>query len=74
VTKYAQASSVTITLEGRGSELTFSVRDDGRGFDTRTTAKGARTQNMADRLAALGRSVSVGQFPVEAPQYEVGCP
>ena len=34
----------------RRGELTFVVRDDGRGFDTHTTGYGTGLQGMADRI------------------------
>jgi signal transduction histidine kinase len=59
VAKYANAGRATVTLEERDGQLAFSVTDDGAGFDPGTTLKGSGTQNMADRLEALGGSVSV---------------
>jgi signal transduction histidine kinase len=63
VAKYAEASYVTVTLEESDSRLRFSVTDDGRGFDPATTAKGSGSQNMADRLEALGGSVTIDSGP-----------
>jgi signal transduction histidine kinase len=57
--KYAQANEVAVSLlEDRG-ELVLSIRDDGRGFDRAATRLGAGLQNMADRLAALGGTLTV---------------
>jgi signal transduction histidine kinase len=57
--KYAQANEVAVSLlEDRG-ELVLSIRDDGRGFDRAATPLGAGLQNMADRLAALGGTLTV---------------
>ena len=54
VTKYANASRAGVRLFEEDGALTFSVQDDGHGFDPTTTAKGSGTQNMSDRLEALG--------------------
>jgi signal transduction histidine kinase len=81
VAKYADAARVTIRLSGGNGQLTFSVTDDGRGFDAATTRLGSGLQNMADRLAALGGSVEVlsrlgegttvaGRLPVPAGPAE----
>jgi signal transduction histidine kinase len=59
VAKYAHASSVTVTLQQSDSQLSFSVLDDGSGFDPKTTPKGSGTQNMADRLEALGGTLQI---------------
>jgi signal transduction histidine kinase len=63
VAKYAQASTVHIHLADEGGWLTFSVADDGHGYDPTTTATGSGTQNMTDRLSALGGSLNVRSAP-----------
>lgn len=42
--------------------ITFSVVDDGRGFDPATTPRGT-LQGMADRVAALGGMLDVWSAP-----------
>jgi signal transduction histidine kinase len=59
VAKYASPTRATVTLEERAGELSFSVTDDGRGFDPETTPTGSGTLNMSDRLEALGGSLSL---------------
>jgi signal transduction histidine kinase len=63
VAKYAQASTVHIHLADEEGWLTFSVADDGHGYDSSTTAIGSGTQNMTDRLSALGGSLNVRSAP-----------
>ena len=43
--------------------LTFSVTDDGGGFDTATPTYGTGLQGMADRLDAIGGSLAVTSQP-----------
>jgi signal transduction histidine kinase len=57
--KYAQATEVAVSLLEDHEELVLSIRDDGRGFDRAATPLGAGLQNMADRLAALGGTLTV---------------
>lgn len=57
--KYAGASSATVRLSDGDGVLTFEVVDDGKGFDPATTPPGSGTQNMADRIDALGGSLTV---------------
>jgi len=57
--KYAQANEVAVTLLEDHRELVLSIRDDGRGFDRAATPLGAGLQNMADRVAALGGTLTV---------------
>ena len=63
VQKYANASRANVRLRVAGGELAFEVQDDGDGFDPTTQTKGAGTQNMGDRLDALGGGLAVGSAP-----------
>ena len=58
-TKYAHATSATVTLSADDKRLTFTVVDDGRGFDPATVRPGAGTTHMTDRLDALDGSLHV---------------
>src|SRR5204862_4692294 len=70
VSKYAQASDVVVRLREDRGDLAFAVEDDGRGFDTRTTRRGAGLQNMEDRLSALGGSVEIRSRPGDGTTVE----
>ena len=63
VAKYANATRGVVRLSQQDGAVTFSVQDDGRGFDPATTAKGSGTQNMSDRLEALGGRLTVDSAP-----------
>jgi signal transduction histidine kinase len=63
VQKYADATKATIRLSEADGGLRFEVEDDGKGFDPATQKKGSGTQNMEDRLDALGGSVEVRSAP-----------
>ena len=63
VAKYAGATRVTVSLAASNADLTFSVADDGVGFDPATTARGAGLTNMRDRLEALGGAFHVESTP-----------
>ena len=65
VAKYAGATSATVRLWHVEDELSFAVTDDGSGFDTTQTGYGTGLQGMADRLSALGGSLSVTSRPGE---------
>jgi signal transduction histidine kinase len=61
--KYASTASVTIALSASNADLTFSVADDGVGFDPTTAARGAGLTNMRDRLEALGGTFEIHSAP-----------
>ena len=63
VAKYANATRATVSLAAGDGQLTFTVTDDGAGFDTSTTSYGTGLQGMADRLTALGGDVEVRAAP-----------
>jgi signal transduction histidine kinase len=63
VAKYADATAATIGLAHEGGYLRFEIRDDGAGFDTAAGAHGTGLQGMADRLDAIGGTLSVTSAP-----------
>lgn len=63
IVKYAHASAATVTLAEHDGAVTFSVEDNGRGFEPSVTAKGAGIQNMTDRLEALGGTLTITASP-----------
>ncbi|HEX7247831.1 MAG TPA: sensor histidine kinase [Actinomycetota bacterium] len=54
VAKYAEASHADVRLAQTNGHLTFTVHDDGRGFDRDATSFGTGLQGMIDRLDAVG--------------------
>jgi len=61
--KYARASRAAVALSCPGSDLEFTVTDDGTGFDTATASHGTGLQGMADRLAAAGGTLRISSAP-----------
>jgi signal transduction histidine kinase len=59
VQKYAGAAHAEIAVSQRDGTLAFEVADDGVGFDTTAIGYGTGLQGMADRLDAIGGSLSV---------------
>jgi signal transduction histidine kinase len=57
--KYAHASLATVSLRSVGGEISFSVADDGDGFDTQTAKRGVGLRSMSERLEALGGALEV---------------
>ena len=65
VAKYAEASAVTISLASSDGLLSFTVADDGVGFDPHATTQGTGLQGIADRLDALGGRLEIRAAPGE---------
>ncbi len=63
VAKYAEASTVSVTLRHVEEELSFEVTDNGRGFDPTTVAARSGLANMADRLDAIGGAWNLESAP-----------
>jgi signal transduction histidine kinase len=65
VAKYAEAGAVVIRLAATDGQLSFEVADDGKGFDGAKTGYGTGLQGMADRVEAVGGSLTVRSAPGE---------
>jgi signal transduction histidine kinase len=63
VAKYAGASKVEVRLAQEDGYLTFSVHDDGAGFDLDDLVLGTGIQGMTDRVEALGGTLQVRATP-----------
>jgi signal transduction histidine kinase len=63
VAKYAGASAAEVRLAQENGHLSFTVRDDGAGFDPAVTGYGTGLHGMADRLDAIGGDLTVQSAP-----------
>ena len=63
--KHARASQVRIDLQQLDGHLHFAVIDNGVGFDPARTAATSGLQNMKDRVASVGGSLTVQSQPGE---------
>jgi signal transduction histidine kinase len=61
--KYAHATQARICLQAQNGTLSFTVSDDGAGYDARRTSMGSGLRNMTDRLAALGGRLQIHSAP-----------
>jgi signal transduction histidine kinase len=63
VAKYAGASAAEVRLAQENGHLSFTVHDDGAGFDPDVTGYGTGLHGMADRLDAIGGNLTVESAP-----------
>ncbi|WP_328916795.1 MULTISPECIES: GAF domain-containing sensor histidine kinase [unclassified Streptomyces] len=75
--RHAHASSVGVTLEGRGKGARLRVRDDGRGFDptaVRSAGRHLGLVSMRDRADGVGGSLTVESAPGKGTVIEMEVP
>jgi ligand-binding sensor domain-containing protein/signal transduction histidine kinase len=76
--KHAQASRVELQLAFEPQRLRFSVRDDGRGFDTAAVPSQADGHfgllGMRERVAQLGGSLALNSRPNEGAEVVIEIP
>ncbi|MEH2420747.1 MAG: sensor histidine kinase [Nostoc sp.] len=64
ISKYAQATAVTIEIETTSKIVRLSVVDNGRGFDRGSSiGRGFGLQGMQERIAALGGTLTLETEP-----------
>jgi signal transduction histidine kinase len=76
VAKHARARTVSVSLSRNGSQVTLTVKDNGRGFDpTHVTAyEGHGLRNMEARTRLLGGRLSVESEPGKGAAVKVTVP
>ena len=73
--KYSGGHEVSIHLRGAADALTLTVTDDGSGFDVdRVWGKGLGLVSMAERVEALGGTLTVISRPGAGTRLEVSVP
>jgi two-component system, NarL family, sensor kinase len=61
--KHGPCEHVSVALHNGDGHLTFTVEDDGPGFDVQTVAPGAGLSSITDRIAALDGEVEILPAP-----------
>src|SRR5436190_8895681 len=77
VAKHAQASQVWLRLEADASHLTLTVRDDGKGFDPKTSkARATRLgmTTMQERVTATGGMLELESAPGKGTTLKAKAP
>jgi signal transduction histidine kinase len=74
VAKYADARTAEIRLSQTDGVLSFSVVDDGRGFDAADTQRGTGLQGMTDRIDAVGGTLEILSTPGRGTQVTGAIP
>jgi PAS domain S-box-containing protein len=63
ITKYAEASQVTIRLQASGRRILLSVKDNGKGFDATIKKPGIGLENIRRRVATFDGEMKIVSSP-----------
>ncbi len=72
--KHAQAQNVSLEFNATGKELLISIRDDGKGFDTKKGKKGIGHKNIKSRVEKLDGSWEVSSAPGKGTKVNIHIP
>jgi signal transduction histidine kinase len=61
--KHARGLSGVVLSVHENGALTFTVSDDGAGFDSSTVTEGTGLTNLRDRMAAIGGTLEISSTP-----------
>ncbi len=74
IAKYAEASLVTIQLEGRDQGLGMKVSDNGKGFDANMIRSSSGLKNMQTRAEALQGKLGIRSGPGQGTVIDLYLP
>lgn len=63
ITKHSGADSIFFKAESRNNDLIITIRDNGKGFDTRSASAGAGLRNLENRSRMINGSVILVSEP-----------
>jgi signal transduction histidine kinase len=72
--KYAKAKNVDIHIDISRKGMKLFYKDDGIGFDTRTTRKGIGLKSMLSRVEFYGGMIMINSEPNKGMSVEVNLP
>ncbi|MBO9661267.1 MAG: response regulator [Chitinophagaceae bacterium] len=74
IRKYASATHAVISLSMDRHHLSFSIADDGVGFDTKQKAKGIGLKNISSRVDFYSGDISINSEPGKGCELEISIP
>jgi signal transduction histidine kinase len=74
IIKHANAKNVLIMIDMTGDEVTLTIRDDGKGFDTSTVRQGIGLRNIGQRVKLCSGRMTVKSAPGQGCLLEVALP
>lgn len=74
ITKHAQASHVLVQLARHGHEVSITVEDNGKGFDTSKENRGAGLSSVKSRVEYLKGKVDIQSSPGQGTSVHITVP
>ena len=74
IRKYAKAKNAVISLAMNNRYLSFSIADDGVGFDTSQKAKGIGLRNISSRVDFYSGDIHINSEPGKGCELEISIP
>lgn len=74
VVKHAEASHITVMIEGQGKEMRVLVADNGKGFDVKQQRRGIGISNMINRVDLFNGDVVIESAPGEGTRVRITIP
>jgi Signal transduction histidine kinase len=69
--KYADATQIMVQIIQEDDSVSFTVQDDGRGFDPATVTDGTGLQNIRTRVASFGGEIQIDSKAGEGTEVDV---
>jgi PAS domain S-box-containing protein len=74
ILKHSQATSVTVQLDYRNEVIVFSVKDNGRGIDNKSSNKGLGLVGIHERVDILGGDLKIHSLPGHGTEITISIP
>jgi signal transduction histidine kinase len=74
IIKHAEATKVRILLTQKDNSVTLTVRDNGKGFDTKMKTSGMGLNNITSRVKVFGGTIHIETAPGKGCHFNVTVP
>jgi signal transduction histidine kinase len=72
--RHAQAMAIDVSVDRAGSQLSFSIKDNGKGFDEATVRYGNGIRSIRERAAKIGATVRIEAKPEAGTTVTLAAP
>ena len=72
--KYAEATKIDVLMEEGENDYTFTVSDNGKGFDIKAIERGNGLENMQKRIDEIDGKLTITSNPSHGTSIKVSCP